>query len=614
VWIDDGLPAGAKEVVGNGPNVAWTFIGRADLPPVSGEKSVALTTSGLRQLVCVEASPPLRVGEGDRLFAHVYLDPKNPPREIMLQWHSDTWRHRAYWGDNLIQFGRDRSPERQAMGPLPEKGKWVRLEVPAARVGLMPGTLVTGWAFTQHGGAVYWDKGGVVTQTPQGGAAFDTLTAWLRVQKATGGAGLPKTIQDVVKLEPAKRSDAQKKELRDYFVANAWSKTQEVFATLRKQLAEAEKERAALDRQIPVSLVFKEMAQPKPAYILKRGEYDQRGEQVGRDTPACLPPMPSDLPRNRLGFAKWLVVPGHPLTARVAVNRLWQQCFGTGLVKTAEDFGSQGEPPSHPELLDWLAVQFVADGWDTKAMVKRIVTSATYRQSARVTKDRLAKDPGNRLLARGPRYRLDAEMLRDQALFASGLLVEKQGGPSVKPPQPAGLWEAVGYTSSNTARFTADAGHEKVHRRSLYTFWKRTSAPPQMTAFDAPSREACTVRRERTNTPLQALLVMNETQFVECSRTLAERTMKEGGATPEARAAFLFRVATARTPDATEAAELLAAYRDHLAFYRKEVESAKRLIAVGETKPDAALDASELAAWTMVANLVLNLDEVINKG
>ena len=212
----------------------------------------------------------------------------------------------------------------------------------------------------------------------------------------------------------------------------------------------------------------------------------------------------------------------------MAVNRLWLQVFGTGLVKTAEDFGSQGEPPSHPELLDWLAVQFCEDGWDVKRFMKRLVMSATYRQSSRLTPESLARDPANRLLSRGPRFRLDAEMVRDQAFFLGGLLVEKVGGPSVKPPQPSGLWEAVGYTDSNTARFTADNGAEKVHRRSLYTFWKRTSPPPQMTTLDAPSREACQVRRERTNTPLQALLLLNEPQFVEASRAACRENPARG--------------------------------------------------------------------------------------
>jgi hypothetical protein len=246
--------------------------------------------------------------------------------------------------------------------------------------------------------------------------------------------------------------------------------------------------------------------------------------------------------------------------------------------------------------------------------MKRLVMSATYRQSSRVTKDRLAKDPANRLLSRGPRYRLDAEMLRDQALFVSGLLVEKLGGPSVKPPQPAGLWEAVGYTGSNTKDFRPDQGHEKVHRRSMYTFWKRTAPPPQMNTFDAPSRESCIVRRERTNTPLQALLLMNEPQFVEAARTMAQRTMKEGGVTTESRLVYMFRLTTARQPDAKEIAELLAAYLDHLANYTRDAAKATQLISLGESRPDAKLNPSELAAWTMIANLLLNVDEVINKG
>ena len=245
--------------------------------------------------------------------------------------------------------------------------------------------------------------------------------------------------------------------------------------------------------------------------------------------------------------------------------------------------------------------------------MKRMVTSAAYRQTARLTPERLAKDPENRLLSRGPRYRLEAEMVRDQALFVSGLLVERIGGPSVKPPQPRGLWEAVGYTSSNTAKFNSDTGHEKVHRRSMYTFWKRTSPPPQMNALDAPSREACIVRRERTNTPLQALLLMNEKQFVECARALAERTMKHGGAATEARLKYMFKLATARLPEPAELSVLVGVYNDHLAVFNRAPDSARALITVGETQPDVTLPASELAAATMVANLVLNLDEVLNK-
>jgi len=613
-WVDDDIPIGAQFASDGGVNGKWNFVTAPGHPVFSGSKSVLRTATGRSQHSFENARPGLRVGAGDALFAHVYLDPANPPKEIMLQWNTGEWKHRAYWGGNLISWGADNTSERRSMGPLPPVGKWVRLEVEAAKVGLRPGAVITGWAFTQHDGTVYWDKAGIVTQTPQGDQPFDTLSTWLHVQEGSGGAGLPRPIAQIVKLEPTKRTDSQRKKLRDYFIENAYTKARSVFEPLHRQLAEIDKQRQQVEQQIPTTLVSKERSQPRPAYLLKRGEYDKRGDQVGRNTPAFLPPMPEKAPRNRLGFAQWLVSPAHPLTARVAANRFWQQFFGTGLVKTAEDFGSQGEPPSHPELLDWLAVQFREEGWDVKRLMKSIALSATYRQSSRVTPDRLAKDPANRLLSRGPRFRLDAEALRDQALAVSGLLVEKVGGPSVKPPQPAGLWEAVGYVTSNTANFTADTGIEKVHRRSLYTFWKRTAPPPQMNAFDAPSREACTVRRERTDTPMQALLLLNEKQYVECARALAGRTLRESSGTTEARLGYLFRLATARKPDAKELAELVSLYQENLATYTGDVESAKKLIAVGETKPDTKFNPTELAAWTMIANLVLNLDEVLNKG
>jgi hypothetical protein len=615
VWIDDALPAGVKALVDGNVNKAWSFVPGPGHPVHSGSKSVRLEGTGLVQNVLQDAQPGLRVGQGDKLFAYVYLDPARPPSEVMLQWHTGAWMHRAYWGSNVIPWGRDNSPERLAVGALPPAGRWLRLEVEAAKVGIAPGTVITGWAFTQQGGVAYWDQAGLASQLQQGTPAFATLTAWVRQQRALGGIGLPAPIQQLVKLERSKRNPAQKRQLLDYFLANGWARSQPELNALKGRLAALEKERQQIDSQAPASLVFKERKDIRPAYILKRGEYDKRGEQVGRNTPAFLPPLPADAPRNRLGLARWLVSREQPLTARVEVNRLWQQCFGTGLVKTAEDFGSQGELPSHPQLLDWLAVQLMDDGWDVKTTVRRLVTSATYRQSARLTKDRLARDPHNRLLARGPRFRLDAEELRDQALALSGLLVERVGGPSVRPPQPSGLWEAVAYVGSNTGIFKADTGPDKVYRRSMYTFWKRTAAPPQMTAFDAPSREACTVRRERTNTPLQALLLMNEKQMVQCARGLAERTLREGGDKLEGRLAYLFKLATARLPDARERSELTAAYQDFLANYSRDAQAADRLLAASAMAPAApTMSHAELAAWTMLANLVLNLDEVITRG
>jgi hypothetical protein len=612
VWVEDALPPGANPQ-GDGP---WEFVGRPDHPVFSGQSAWRISASQLKQRFFESAGQKLKVGEGDALFAYVYIDPLQPPKELMLQWHTrGNWTHRAYWGQNRIDWGQDGTPERLRIGDLPVSGKWVRLAVPVAKLRMKPGTEIDGWAFTQYDGTVYWDKAGIETWTPQDGQLYDSLSAWVRAQRATAGAGLPENVKAIIRLDRSKRTEAQVNELRTYFVGNAYSKTSTLLGPLRAQFEAAEKKRKAIEGQFPTTLIFREKpGEPKPAFLLNRGEYDQRRDKVGRAVPAFLPPLPSGAPVNRLGFAQWLIAPDHPLTARVAVNRFWLQVFGTGIVKTAEDFGAQGEPPSHPELLDWLAVQFREDGWDVKRFMKRLVMSATYRQTSRMTPEGLAKDPANRLLARGPRFRLDAEMLRDQAFFTAGLLVESVGGPSVKPPQPPGLWEAVAYTDSDTAHFIADTESTKVHRRSLYTFWKRTSPPPQMTTFDAPSREACLVRRERTNTPLQALVILNEPQFVEAARALAQRTLHEGGSTTEDRLTYMFRLVVARYPDAQELAELGAALRDLMSHYAKQADAAKHLIAIGQAPIDSAINPNELAAWTMVGNVILNLDEAITKG
>ena len=423
---------------------------------------------------------------------------------------------------------------------------------------------------------------------------------------------VPANVVDVAKLEREKRTDEKQVAIRDYFRESV--STNPGVKKLRRELADVRKKRTELDNSVTTTLVMEERKEPRGAYVLERGEYTQRREQVYPGTPSILSPMPMDAPKNRLGFARWLVNPAHPLTARVAINRFWQGVFGTGIVKTSEDFGSQGARPSHPELLDWLATEFIASGWDIKHLMKLMVTSATYRQTSQVTPEALKQDPNNRLLARGPRFRLDAEMLRDGALAISGLLHSEIGGPSVKPPQPDGLWYAVGYTSSNTAKFKQDKGPDKVYRRTLYTFIKRTAPPPQMAILDAPSRESCAMRRERTNTPLQALMLMNAPQYFEAARAFAERTIKEGGTIPEHRIAYAFEAATARLPDAEEVDILLRTFRDHIEEFKAHPDAAKKLIAVGESPPDESLDAVELAAWTMVTNLILNLDEVISKG
>jgi len=409
---------------------------------------------------------------------------------------------------------------------------------------------------------------------------------------------------------PPSRTRQQKEWLRDYFLSyeapppyrRAWS-----------ELKWLKTEKDALNSVIPTTMVMAEMEKPRETVVLGRGDYRNRGEKVTPGVPAILPPLPKDAPLNRLTLARWLVSPTHPLTARVAVNRFWQMYFGAGIVKTAQDFGAQGDPPSHPELLDWLATEFIRTGWDVRAMQRLIVTSATYRQSSRATPQLIEKDPENRLLARGPRFRLPAEMIRDNALAAAGLLKERIGGPSVFPYQPAGLWEETSFGDGFSAQTYTPSHGDDLYRRTMYTFWKRTSPPPSLIAFDAPDREKCTARRSVTNTPLQALVLMNDPTYVEAARALAQRMLEEAPHNDARRIEWGFRLAAGRRPSAREVRLLRDLEIKELAEYKASPERARQLLSVGESKPDPRLKPSELAAWTTVASAILNLDETITK-
>jgi len=444
-------------------------------------------------------------------------------------------------------------------------------------------------------------------------ARMEAFREWQEEQREKNGVSLPREVRSAVRLQAEKQSDDQRKLLRDYFVKQADPNTSPIFEPLVKQLGERKEQFTKIEASITGTMVMREREKPRETFVLMRGEYDKPGEMVEPNVPASLPPLPTSAPPNRLGLALWLVDPAHPLSARVTVNRFWQQSFGTGIVKTAEDFGSQGEWPSHPKLLDWLACEFVASGWNIKHLQRLIVSSATYRQSSRGTPESFRKDQENRLLARGPRIRVDAEMIRDTALAVSGLLVNEFGGKSVRPYQPDGLWKTIAYPTSTTSTFAPDSGG-KLYRRSLYTFWKRTSPPPSMQTFDAPSREKCSVRRARTNTPLQALALMNDEQFVEAARHLATRMMTEAGPEASDRVVFAFRLATARAPHDEETRILLDLYQAHREEYQSDGEAALELVGVGASQYDGTLDVAELAAWTMVANAILNLNESITKG
>lgn len=385
------------------------------------------------------------------------------------------------------------------------------------------------------------------------------------------------------------------------------AKTKEERDALQAQVTAKQKSLDDLNNAVPITMVMAERKDPRKTFILLRGEYDHYGDEVTRATPAVLHPFPKEASADRLGLAQWLVSPENPLTARVTVNRLWQTLFGTGIVKTAEDFGIQGERPSHPELLDWLATEFVRDKWDVKRLLKLIVMSATYQQSSNATPALLEKDPEDRLLAHAPRYRLPSHTLRDQALALSGLLVERVGGTPVKPYQPEGVWEDFSY-----GKITYEQDHgEALYRRSLYIFWRRSVAPT--TFFDIATRRVCTVRVSRTNTPLQALVLLNDTTFVEASRVFAERVIKQGGTTPQERLKFAFRTATGRNPKPSELTILLGNLKKSLARYQIDKESAAKLLKVGEWKTDSTLSPVEIAAYTGVMSLLLNLDEVLSK-
>jgi hypothetical protein len=417
---------------------------------------------------------------------------------------------------------------------------------------------------------------------------------------------LPAEIASLLHKPKTERSETEATTLTKYFVSHPFPRR-----LANEKVNQLTAERRAIENKIPSTMVMSEMASPRDTFVLVRGSYEKPGEKVTPAVPAFLPPMAPDLPRNRLGLARWIVDPANPLTARVTVNRYWQMYFGTGLVKTSDDFGSQGEAPSHPELLDWLATEFVRSGWDVKAMQRLIVTSAAYRQASNASPALRERDPENRLIARGPRVRLQAEMIRDQALLVSGLLSTKMGGPSVKPYQPDGLWEQL--SAFPGVKLYERSKGEDLWRRSVYSYWKRTVPPPSLTIFDAPTREACVVRRQMSSTPLQALALLNDEMYIETARKFAERIIKEGGSSQSQRLSWALRVATSRRATDAEIRILQQGLNRRLAFYRADPAAAEKLLSAGESPRDRSLNTAQLAAYTTSASVILNLDEVITR-
>lgn len=602
VWFEDSFPEGAQ-VGSSGHEI--TFV---DSPVFSGKKALK---RGTGQNYYENGAQPLEVPQAAKFFVHVYLDPSDPPEEVMIQFHTGAWQHRALWGQDIIEFGTKGTTERFVAGPLPEPGKWVRLEVAAESMGLTAGMKISGYAMTIEGGTCYFDKLGVEGRTDPANDPALSLTAWRKAQSGKDTAGAPGDVNAWLKEGPDKpRTPEEQKRIRDFYVQNVCLTTRPAFAPLKEQLATVQKERTDYDGSVPSTFVFNDLPQPRESFVMTRGQYDKPGEKVEPGTPAVLPPLQKAGARaTRLDLANWLVAKENPLTARVAVNRMWQQVFGTGLVRSSHDFGTQGELPSHAELLDWLAIWFQENQWDVKKLMRLMLTSATFRQQSAAPVDRWTADPENRRLARGPRFRLDAEQLRDQALFVSGLIRLQMGGKGVNPYQPPNIWEPVGFGGSNT-RFYQQGRGDDLYRRTLYTFFKRTAPHPLLVNFDAPNREQSCIRRERSNTPLQALQLMNDVQHYEAARAFAQRIMVAAD-TPERRIAWAFRSVLAREPDAGEAAVVMELFTRQLARYQAKPEDAQKAITFGESKPAPGLSEPDLAAWALVANLILNMDEAI---
>ncbi|PAW63727.1 MAG: hypothetical protein B9S34_13830 [Opitutia bacterium Tous-C1TDCM] len=615
VWAEDSDQSRARDFGQPAPAGKWLEGPAA--PVAGGKRALRLDGAVGRPFVYSTGDITLVVRREVTAFVHFQPDAENPPRAVSLEFESEEKTVRMIWGDPQA-FGPEIAATALHAGPLPAAGQYTRLELTACDSGVREGKSYTGLKIAQSNGSAWWDRAGAVIKSPS--ASDDPLlsaAAWASSLRANArfveGVPLRHDIKYLIGLSPTQQNEEEKARLarfhRDHLYGPRRAAVEAEAHAVRRLLAE----QIHYELTYPGTLISRELPEPLPARILIRGQYDKPGDLVGTAVPAFLPPLkPAGERITRLEFARWLVAPEHPLTARVTVNRFWQQLFGAGLVRTPGDFGTQGESPTHPELLDWLAGEFVRGGWNVKELVRLFVTSRTYRQDAYASPALLELDPENKLLARGPRFRLDAEVLRDQALALGGLLQPAIGGPPVRPYQPTNIWEPVAFGGSNTKTYVQDTG-AALYRRSLYTFWKRTAPAPSMASFDAPSRENVCVGRGRSNTPLQALALMNDVQHFEAARGFAERLLLR--TTDDAgRLAYGFRSAVARPPTRDEAAILAADLARHRGHFANNTEAAARVIANGESKPNAALPIPEFAAWTMVANLLLNLDETVNRN
>ncbi|WP_414663631.1 PSD1 and planctomycete cytochrome C domain-containing protein [Horticoccus sp. 23ND18S-11] len=616
VWAEDSeLPTPAD--IGAAPKPGEWREG-AGVPVVGGKRALRMEGRAVRPFAFTAGDVALIVRTEAKAYVHVHLDPANPPRAISLEFISDEKKtRRIIWGDPQA-FEPEFAANAIRGGALPAPGKYAQLALTACESGLQEGKAYTGIRIGQSDGVAWWDRVGAVYTSPSG--SDDPLLskdAWVRSlqnkARAFESMALRHDINFLIGLSSTQQTAEEKQRVvrfhRDYIYAPLRAALEPEVHAARRLMAE----QMHYETTLPMTPISRELAEPREARVLVRGQYDKPGEVVQAGTPAFLPPIAFSGARpTRLDFARWLVSPQHPLTSRVTVNRMWGQIFGAGLVRTPADFGVQGESPTHPELLNWLAAEFMATGWDVKKFVRLLVTSETYRQNSGVSPALLERDPENKLLARGPRLRLDAEVLRDQMLALGGLLRPEIGGPPVRPYQPVNIWEPVAFGGSNTKTYVQEHG-DALYRRSLYTFAKRTAPAPSLSTFDAPSRENFCVLRTRSNTPLQALALMNDVQNFEAARAFAERLLTRTSSDDD-RLAYAFKCVTARPPVTAERALLKETLATHRTHFAQNLDAAQQVLTNGESKPSATLPVGEFAAWTMVANLLFNLDETVTRN
>jgi mono/diheme cytochrome c family protein len=632
VVFDDDYPLGTTER--NTSRNASTWIDRPSFGAKSGRRVLQQANARFHQEILTVGLRTLVVPGTDGKFEFwIRPDPLQPPTAVSLLFDSQ----RAWWGEeSAIDAGIPGLTPQSRRGPLPKPGEWTKLEVAAADLGLKPGTHVKTVTVQESGGIVSWDAFAMTGRAEPSDDPLASFDTWRETVGDVAPPELPAALSKFFSKKPVVRKRGAKPEpkptkptaeqaeftdedlrpLRAFYAAYVMREPPAEATSARTAWAEARLVEAIAGDAIVGTMTYADVPQPRDAFVMMRGQYDQPGEKVEPAVPAIFPALSKpdgDKRLRRLDLARWLVAPEHPLTARMQVNRLWQQFFGVGLVKTSEDFGSQGEPPSHPELLDWLAVKYQEGGWDTSRLVWQIVTSQAFRQQSFAAPELRARDPENRLLARGPRFRLDAEQIRDNGLFVSGLINLRMGGEGVKSYQPPNIWEPVGYADSNTRYYLQDHG-DALYRRSIYAFLKRTAPPPFMSNFDGPNREQMCSRRERSNTPLQALQLMNDVQHFEAARALAERALAEAGKSDADRIAYLYRTVLSRTPDDRELLVVRRALDEQRRLYANDEKAAAAAIRVGESQPAGDASAAETAAWTLTANLVLNLDETLNRN